>query len=259
MKHNLKIFWLLSLASIKTSLEHRVGVIFFMLGKIIRFLVFFLFLYFLVSKTRLLAGYNFSQTAIFFLTFNFIDNLSQFLFREVYRFRPLVITGQLDGILLKPHHPFLRILVGGIDILDAILIIPYSLLLLYFLLKTGANFLNIIHYSLLIINSLIIATGFHIIVLSLGVLTTEVDHTIMIYRDISRMVAMPVDIYKEPLRSILTFVIPVGIMMTIPVKALLGLLTWKIALLSFLISFIFIIFSLSLWNIALKKYQSVGS
>ncbi len=259
MKKNLKIFWLLSKFSMKTMLDHRVGLIAFLVGKIFRFVVFFTFIYYLVSKTNYLLGYTLNQTIIFFLTFNFIDTLSQILFREVYRFRNLVIFGEFDNILLKPHHPFIRILIGGVDVLDAFLIIPYSLILFYFLIKTNVNFLNIIHYSILIINSLIIATSFHIIVLALGILTTEVDHTIMIYRDITRMTALPVDIYKEPLRFILTFLIPIGIMMTIPVKALFNLLSTQMLILSFFITFIFLEFSLFLWKMALKKYQSVGS
>ena len=259
MRRNLKIFWLLSKFSIKTMFDHRVSVIAFLAGKIIRFLVFFIFIYYLVSKTRFLLGYNLNQTLIFFLTFNFLDTLSQLLFREVYRFRNLIISGEFDNILLKPHHPFIRILIGGVDILDAFLLIPYSIILFFFLLKTNTNLLSIIYYLLLIINSLVIATGFHIIVLALGILTTEVDHTIMIYRDISRMTALPVDIYKEPLRFILTFIIPIGIMMTIPVKAFLNLLSIKTIILSFLIGILFIGFSLFLWEMALKKYQSVGS
>ncbi len=259
MRHHLKIFWSLSLISIKTMLTHRVGVISFMLGKIIRFIIFFLFIYYLLTKTRFIAGYNLNQALLFFLTFNFIDTLSQFLFREVYRFRPLVISGQLDSILLKPYHPFIRILFGGVDIFDGVLIIPYTLLLIFFLLQHMPNFINIVYYLLFILNSLIIASGFHILVLALGILTSEVDHTIMIYRDFIRMVALPVDIYKEPIRTFLTFIIPVGIMITIPVKAFLGLLSWQIVIFSFLISFAFLIFSLYLWKKALEKYQSVGS
>jgi ABC-2 type transport system permease protein len=260
MRRNFKIFWRLSINSIRTMLTHRVGVISFMAGKIIRFLVYFLFIYYLLSKTRLLAGYNLTQTAVFFLTFNFIDSFSQLLFREVYRFRPLVSTGELDGVLLKPYHPFLRVLIGGVDILDTILIFPYLALLIFFISQlSGVNFSHQVIYVGLIINALIIATGFHIIVLSLAILTTEVDHAIMIYRDFTRMVALPVDIYKEPIRSFLTFVVPVGVMMTVPVKALFGLISWSTLISSIFISFVFIVFSLQLWGKALKRYQSVGS
>lgn len=259
MKRGFKIFWLYSKYSIRTMLQHRVGVITFFLGKAIRFIFYFIFLYYLVSRTSLLAGYNLNQTIVFFLTFNFIDSTAQLLFREVYQFRPIVISGELDGILLKPYHPFLKILVGGVDMLDAILTIPYLLLLIFFIDKVGAvSFFNQLIYIGLILNALIIAAGFHIIVLALAILTTEVDHAIMIYRDFTRMVSLPVDIYREPLRSFLLFVIPVGLMMTIPVKALFGLLSPNIFLITGVITIIFMIFSLSLWNVALKKYQSWG-
>lgn len=257
---NFKIFWLLSQYSIKTMFQHRTGVITFLVGKIVRFIFFFLFIFYLVSNTRLLAGYNLVQTAVFFLTFNFIDSFTQLLFREVYRFRPLIVSGEFDGVLLKPYHPFFRVLIGGIDILDAILIVPYVLLLVFFINKAGnMGLLNELIYVGLVVNAIIIATGFHIVVLSLAILTTEVDHAIMIYRDITRMVSLPIDIYKEPFRSILLYVIPVGIMMTVPVKALFGILSFNTFILTIIISLIFIIFSLSLWKLALKKYQSVGS
>lgn len=259
MKKNLKIFLFLSKMGIKTSLQNRVGAIFFLIGKVFRFVVFFVFIYFLLSKTKLLAGYNLNQMLIFFLTYNFIETITQLLFREVYRFRGLIVNGEFDTVLIKPYHPFIRILIGGIDILDFITLIPYLGLLIFFISKLGyIGLFNIITFVSLIINSIIIATAFHIIVLALGIFTTEVDHTIMVYRDITRMAAIPIDIYKEPIRSFLTFIIPIGVMMTFPVKSLFGLLSYQFILISFIISIITVIFALWLWNNALKKYQSWG-
>ncbi len=259
MKRSLNIFWLLTLFSIKTTFQQPTGVIFFLIGKIIRFVIYFLFIYYLVKGTKLLAGYNLDQTIVFFLTFNLIDSLAQLLFREVYRFRQLVVSAEFDSVLLKPYHPFLRILVGGVDILDAVLIFPYLFLLIYFIGKLpGLSLGKILIYSGLIINAMLIATSFHILILALAILTTEVDHALMIYRDFTRMVSMPLDIYREPLRSFLLFVIPVGIMMYVPVRALFGLLTVPVFVNSLAVSVIFIVFSLWLWNYALKKYQSWG-
>ncbi|KKQ01777.1 MAG: hypothetical protein US11_C0004G0047 [Candidatus Roizmanbacteria bacterium GW2011_GWA2_36_23] len=260
MKRYLKIFWLLSSYSIKTSFQHRLGVVSFLLGKIIRFTVYFFFIYFLVSRTKLLAGYNLNQTIIFFLVYNIIDSLTQMFFREVYRFRPLVVSGELDHILLKPYHPFLRILVGGIDPLDIIMLVPYLIILVFFILQAGMAILpvNFFIFLILMSNALILATFFHILVLAIGIFTTEVDHTILIYRDFARMASLPTDIYSEPLRFFITFVIPVGLMMTIPAKALFGLLTINILIISAAITVFFGWFSLSLWNNALKKYQSWG-
>src|SRR5690349_18500737 len=107
---NLRIFWLFSTFSLKTTLQTPIGAIFFFLGKLLRFAMYFFFVSYLLSHSKLLAGYNLNQTLVFFLTFNVIDTFAQLLFREVYRFRPLVVNGELDAILLKPYHPFMRVL-----------------------------------------------------------------------------------------------------------------------------------------------------
>ena len=235
------------------------GVVFFMLGKIFRFVFLLLLIYLVFSKTKLVKGYSLNQMIIFYLTFNIIDSVSQILFREVYRFRPQVVSGSFDLTLLKPHHPFLRILVGGVDFLDVILLVPYIILTIFFILKIpNITLLLTTFYFFLIINSLIIATSFHIAVLALAILTTEVDRTIMIYRDLTGLGRFPMEIYKEPIRGIFTFIIPIGIMMSFPPQSLFNLLASPFYLYAFLLSSIMLFASLKLWNLALKKYQSWG-
>lgn len=256
---NFKIFWLLATYSIKTTFQSPLGVILFSVGKLIRFSMFFLFVYYLVSRTNLLAGYTLNQTIIFYLTYNIIDSLAQLLFREVYRFRPLVVSGELDSILLKPYHPFLRILIGGVDILDLGISVIYILIVGFFIAQLPAiSLAAVMLYVALVVNALIIATGFHIAVLALGILSTEVDHTIMIYRDLTKMGSFPVDIYKQPIQFIFTFIIPIGIMLTIPVKGLLGSLTTQIYLISFITAAAILGGSLLFWQYALRRYQSWG-
>jgi ABC-2 type transport system permease protein len=259
MKKNLKIFWLFATYSITITFRHPTGVALFTLGKIIRFGMFFLFVFYLLSNTKILAGYTMNQSIIFYLTYNIIDSLAQLLFREVYRFRQLVVSGELDTILVRPYHPFLRILLGGVDVLDAVISMIYFLMTLYFLTKIpNVTLLHFGLYILLILNSLIIATGFHIAVLALGVLSTEVDHTIMIYRDISKMGTFPIDIYQQPIRFLFTFVLPIGIMMSFPVKGLFNLLSPTMYLTSFIFAMSTFFGALWLWDFALKKYQSWG-
>lgn len=255
---NFRIFWLLSTFSAKTAFQHQVGLISFIAGKIMRFIFYFLFIFFLVSKTKILAGYSLQQTIIFFLTFNFIDTMAQLLFREVYRFRPLIVNGEFDTILVKPYHPFIRVLVGGIDIMDAITLIPYLGFLIYFVFQTHIQLVNIFLYSGFLLNALFLAAGFHILILAIGILTTEVDNLMWIYRDFTKMLSLPIDIYKEPFRSFLMFAVPIGIMMAVPVKVLFGVLTPNMFIISIIISVVFFSLSLFLWNISLKKYQSWG-
>lgn len=253
------LFWLFSVNSLKTTLQHPVGVVLFTLTKFVRVGLYFLFVYFLLSRTKVMGEYTLNEALIFFLTYNLIDTLGQFLFREVYRFRQLIISGDFDTVLVKPYHPFLRVLVGGIDLSDLVTIIPYALILGYFMSKLSSSPFELLLFFILFINGMLLMTTFYIIVLALGILTTEVDHVTMIFRDISRMASIPITIYTEPIRSLLMFVIPIGIMMTVPVEALLGLLSVPMIIISFGISIGGFIFSLILWNKALMQYQSAGS
>lgn len=205
-----------------TTLTQRLGLIVFLLGKIMRFALFLIFLIFLLKGTKNLAGYNLNQTVFFFLTFNLIDITSQFLFREVYRFRQYIVTGSFDLSLVKPISALFRSLMGGADIIDLITIPPLVIALIVIGKSLNPTFLSVLLYFVLLINGLLIATAFHIAVLSLGIITFEIDHTIMIYRDLTSLGRLPIDIYKQPLQGILTYLIPVGIMISLPAKTLMG-------------------------------------
>jgi ABC-2 type transport system permease protein len=255
---NLKIFWRLSVYSWRSTLDHRSGVVLFTVGKIIRFIFFFFFIFLIFSKTKLLKGYQLQQGLIIYLTFNFIDTLTQVLFREVYRFRPLVISGNLDLLLTKPQPLLLRLLLGGVDFVDLIMLFPYTLLLLFFILQEKILFGQFVLYLFLVGNALILATAFHIFVLAFGLATTEVDHTIMIYRDLTSFGRFPFEIYHKTLRHFLTFVLPIGIMFAFPPKALFGILNPQAIFLAFLISLISLWLALKFWQYSLKKYQSWG-
>jgi ABC-2 type transport system permease protein len=152
-----------------------------------------------------------------------------------------------------------RVLMGGSDFIDFLTIPLYIYAIFYIgrLLHPGS--IEILFFILLLVNSLLIATSFHIFVLAFGVITLEIDHTIMIYRDITNLGRFPIDIYKEPLRGFLTYLIPVGIMISLPVKALIGLVTINGILLSFVLGIFLLFISLKFWKSAIKSYTSASS
>lgn len=260
INHYFLIWKRFSLNSFSIAFVSRLAALMYLSGKLIRFFFFLGFLYLLIKNTSNLGGYDISQITFFFLTFNFIDLTTQFLYREVYNFRSMVVDGTFDYILLKPMNSLFRSLAGGADFLDLLILIPLVIAIIFTGLRfPNINIFNILLYILLMINSFVIATSFHIFVLSIGILTTSVDHAMMIYRDVYNMGRLPVDIYKEPLRSILTFVIPVGIVMTIPAKAMMNILTVPVVLISFMMAIIFYLLSMKFWRYALTRYSSASS
>lgn len=260
MKKYFIIWWTLTSNASQTAFASRFGAVIFLLGKILRFVFFFFFLFILLSKTKSLAGYTPQQVFFFYLTFNLVDSIPQMFFREVYRFRQQVVSGDFDYYLVKPISTLFRAIVGGADILDIPLTLVYILLLVYIAFQLPAvTTLHVVMYVILVINALVIAFAFHVLVVSLGILTTEVDNAIMLYRDFTQMGRFPIDIYKQPLRGILTFVIPIGIMMTVPAKIFIGVFSWQLVAISIGIGMVFLLISLSFWKYALNSYSSASS
>jgi ABC-2 type transport system permease protein len=259
LKYYSKIWWLLTRDSFSVVLGQRVALLFFLIGKILRFVFFVGFLYFLILGTKSLAGYTSNQVVFFFLVFNVVDVLAQFFFREVYRFRPKVVSGDFDLTLAKPANALFVSLMGGADAID-FLTIPPLLIAVYYvgsLLHPGV--LSTLYFVVLLMNGLLIATAFHIAVLAMGVITLEIDHTIMIYRDLTSFGRFPVDIYKQPLQGVLTYLVPVGIMVTIPAKALMGLASPVGVISAFLVGIVAMFVALRFWSYALTKYSSASS
>ncbi|MBI2600723.1 ABC-2 family transporter protein [Candidatus Daviesbacteria bacterium] len=260
LKKYFKVWLIFAINSFQTQLNLRWTMLVFLIGKMIRFAMFAFFVFILLSNTKALAGYNLNETLLFYLSFNLVDMLSQLIFREVYRFRYAVVTGTFDFYLIKPYNPLFRALTSGPDLIDLVTLVPLLGAIVYlFNQLPQITALSIFVYIFLIFTALIIATSFHILVLSLAILTTEIDSAILMYRDIAGMGRFPVDIYKEPFRSVLTFLIPVGIMMSFPVKAVLGILSVTNIAYSLIFSITLFYFSLLVWNFALRRYSSASS
>lgn len=260
-KKLIKIWLMMASRAAQAQLLTNWAGVLFIIGKIVRILLFFVFLFAVLSQAKTLAGYTREQVIFFFLVFNLVDIIIQFLFRGVYVFRPLVVSGNYDLDLLKPLPSFFRPLFGWTDILDFITLIPLWIYFGWFifthqLLSATAD---LVLFFLLLLNALVIGFSFHLFVCAVCVLTTEIDHLVWIYRDLSNMARFPTDIYKKGIQYILTFTIPVIILITIPAKALLGLLSWQWILLSFVISGLALWGSLRFWKYALTQYSSASS
>ncbi len=260
MKKYIIIWYKSMIAQAQIAFASRLGVILFSIGKVLRFGFFLIFLLLIGSRTHEIGGYTIWEMIFFFATFNLIDTVPQMMLRSVYSFRRLVVSGDFDIFFLQPVPALFRALLGGSDILD----LPILILIIGFIIYSGLHLpsfpvLGIFLYILLVLNAFLIAIAFHILVLSIGIVSTEVDNTIMLYRDLTQMGRVPVTIYQQGVSFLLTFVVPIGIMMTFPVQALLGALGLQLILYSFVVGIGFLIFSLFIWRIAIKHYTSASS
>ena len=163
-------------------------------------------------------------------------------------------------MLLKPISPLARALFGGSDILDLVTLVPLVFFLIFVAAHIpGITIFSIFAFLILLINAFVIAVAFHIAVLALGVITTEVDNAIWIFRDMTNLGRVPITIYREPVSWILTFIVPVAALITIPAQALMGLLSIQGLVVSFGFSIGLLVLCSHFWNFALRRYTSASS
>lgn len=233
----------------------------FIFSKLFRLATAYLMIYLIVGRAKLIAGYDLSQAVLILALFNLISSLTQLFMRGIYVFRQKVVDGTFDFYLLNPLSELFYSLFSYTDPLDIILLIPNIGILVWAWVGTGfpITLLNI----LIIIGVILIAEtmilAWHIAIISIGVRYLEVDNTIMLYRDLEKMAAMPIEIYGKFGSSALTYIFPFALIATIPARIIFGLYN-PLFLIGFaLLAVIQLKLALKFWHSSLLHYSSASS
>lgn len=261
MKKYWKVWILTAQNTLQQAFINRWSNALFFLGKVMRFGFSMLFLFIIRQHVTQFAGYTTDQLIIFFLTYQFVDLLAQVVYRGVYVFSNYIRTGDFDFVLAQPINPLFRMLTNQPDINDTLFLIPTLIISLYIALhlQVSITLASFIWFLVLLCNSFLIVTAFHILILCAGILITQVEGILWLYRDLSRLGQFPVSIYVEPLRFALFFLVPIGVMVTIPAEYLLGVIPAYSAAIAVAIGVIFFILSLRVWKYSIRYYSSASS
>lgn len=235
--------------------------LFFIVGKIVTFVFTLLTIFAIFSTTNTIVGFSLHQAIIVTVVYNLIDSFTQFLFRSIYSFRPILLRGEFDLDLLKPLPSFFRPLLSGPDFFDLPPLVIQIFTLVFFLIRFNIHpsFVNVLTFLALFVVSIIVAFSLHLLMAAFSVLTTEVDNIAWIYRSFVRAGIVPTDVYSGYFRLILDYIVPVTILVTIPAKAILGLLDPNVFVYVVAFSAILLTISLYFWRFTLRHYTSTGS
>jgi len=247
--------------ALQVAFVNRGTNLFFLLGKSFRFLISLLFLLLIKEQVTTVGGYTNDEMVVFFLTYQLIDVTSQSILRNVYQFGSQVKSGELDFLLIKPLNPLFRILTDKPDINDLLFLFPMTIGSAYLLstLSLSITPLSAVLFAVLFINGLILALALHIFIVAIAVSIVEIEGVVWLYRDITALGRFPVTIYHESLRLALFFLVPIGLMTTVPAQVLLNTKLSVSLPLVFVITGATLILSVLFWKYSLKKYSSASS
>lgn len=276
MRHNLRFILLL----IKLKLSHMIVFRLSFLGGFLAdgmmFMIQLLTFNLIYSQVDAIGGWTHGQMTVFIGTFSLINGLSMLLFFfGVNQIPGKIREGALDYYITKPINPLLRLSFEHVN--------PGSVLLL--LLSGGivARGLSIVRHErslgMLENSGAVVATvplviAYCILVLLMTLLLYDMNLIIrtlpfffFTIGAIERLEGNMLDLnfkvpgvlYKGILKVLFYFVLPYGIMATIPTQVITQTATPLGILLSVFVVAIFTAFALWFWKFGLKHYKSASS
>ena len=133
-------------------------------------------------------------------------------------------------------------------------------MLIYVIVKLGTvTIMGLMAYVFFLFVGQIIFVGIQISIACITLRTLESDNILWVYRYSFFLGQYPPEIFSQSIQYFFTFIIPVMIIVSIPVKAMLGNLSllWGVFALLYALIFIFIVFYF--WQSSLKRYSSASS
>jgi ABC-2 type transport system permease protein len=212
-----------------------------------------------------LGGFNFSEVMFLFsielLAYSLTNSVVWFV-SDTYN---LIVRGTLDGFLTKPVNPFVLISAKYYEI-GYLGQFAVSITLLYLSLKnlaiTWGSFEWIL-YIVLLLNSTFIYIGFTTIPALLAFWWGNTEKLTSIFRwSFKQVIQYPISIYPQPIRVILTVILPYALINYYPSLVLLKktkllLSIWIVSLL-LAVGFSLLLIIRIMWYKGLKAYESSG-
>ncbi len=172
-----------------------------------------------------------------------------------------VRDGTLDFTLVKPVDAQLLISVHSVDIWKLIDIGLGIGVLIFALVRLGAQvgLSEAARFAGMLLTGSAIIYSFWLILATLSFWFVRVENILEIFRSMYEAGRWPVSLYPGWLRFILSFIVPVAFVTTVPAEALTGRLTPDTLLLAAVLAVVLFVVSRFFWKIGLRQYSGASA
>ena len=235
---------------------------FAIIGKTLRIGLLIVFYQGVFANVPVFAHWTQSEAILLVGVFSLIETSMSITFHRnfAYHLAEDIHEGTFDHVLIKPVPTLLAVGLKRIDIMDFITLIPIAVII-GFGLK-----LNHVVYSLsnLTLGLSFLFLGYlflfavYLIIGSLTFRTVIGGGPGRLAEQVTRMGQIPTDVYAGTARIIFIYILPIMLLGTAPVQALLGQGSVRLAWQSLLVVGLFFIISYAYWRRGLASYTSAN-
>ena len=214
------------------------------------------------SHRATIGGWSFHQVLVviglYFLAYGFVDVVMRPNIDDIVEH---IRTGSMDFVLVKPvnsqvHATLRRYRFQKLsNVAVGLGIIIYALVQL----RVSPSIGQIGLFIVLCVGAMVLLYSAMTLLSTLAfwlVDVTNIDDFIVGFLEAGRF---PSDAFPEPVRGLITFVVPIAFITTVPAEVLLGKLTPGLVAYGWIIALALLAASISLWKVAVRHYSSASS
>ena len=213
------------------------------------------------SHVNTIAGWTFDQSLILIGSVGIIREMAYLTFRRGFlELGSHIRTGTFDLFMTRPIAPNLHLAFRHVSLSESFgeavmggALVVYGLMHLH-----HWNWISIFLYVVFLLNSLLIYYGFSLLMNSVVfwvIKSQELNTIVYFFMETSRY---PGDIFRGVGKIIFTFIIPIGIIATVPASILTGRIGWGFAVTALIVGSVFLSTGLLVWRKSIEHYSSAS-
>jgi ABC-2 type transport system permease protein len=239
-------FWLLSVGQFFTAFFSFTGLVI------------------LFSRFKNLGEWSFWETALCFGISYVVFAFTECIARGFDIFSRMIASGDFDRIMLRPRSTLLQVMGVGFEItrIGSLLQGAIVLSVAIYNIDIVWNMQKIVIIAMMTVCGIGVFLGIFILGAAVCFVTVQGVSFINVFANVGREFASyPMTIYSKYVKRFFTFIIPFGTINFLPLLYLTGRIEGGVfvCILPFVISVIFFIICLTVWNLGVSRYTSTGS
>jgi len=267
MWEHIKLYLILTRASIKGRMEYKASFLFLVIGLIFAYLSGFLAIWVLLRQFHSINGWNFAEIAFLYSLALLSYGIGATFFIQFRDLQRLVIKGEFDRFLIRPRDIFFQLFASRLEISTTAHLILSITILIIVSRQAGIewNLVKIVFLFIVLFGAILIqwALAMFSATASFWILKSGALYDLAIYRP-REFISYPISIYGKAIQILLTFLLPFAFVNFFPAQYFLGKNDFGIfhpvfQYLTPLVGIGMFILAYKFWQFGVNHYQSTGS
>jgi len=258
----LRLLWVHLRLGVMNELQYRTNLIVQLVQSTVGLGTALLGLGIVFSKTDSLAGWRPPELLAIVGVYTLVSGLTQLVVRpSLARFMEDVRLGTLDFMLTKPVDAQALVSMRQIEVWKLVDVVVGLVVLGVAIAQLGASVgvAEAVAFLLALLAGVTIIYSFLLILATCAFWFVRLDNILNIFQSMYEAGRWPIGIYPPWLRTVLTFLVPIGFAITVPTEGLVGRLTSSNLLGAIALAVVLPIAARVVWRIGVRHYSGASA